>query len=181
VLATRASTRNHTEENTMSTGRINVTLDQPTIDQIMTVLGAIDALLPILIRLTADEKTRLVKPRAGAQEVMQTIVNLQREAGMPPDANDPMIADLSVYAGLTAVSDRMTDLLQRIDDTRLLAGSEGWNESLIRYGMLRQVQRKKPELKAGLDRIRPLITSRSNRPAPAPIEDEPGIPEEGDE
>lgn len=165
----------------MSTGRINVTLDQVAVDQILGLLSAIEALLPFLIRLTADEKTRLVKARAGAQEVMQTVVNLQREAGLPPDPSDPMVADLSVYTGLTIVSDRMSDLLQRIDDSRLMAGSEGWNESLIRYGMLRQMQRRKPELKAGLDRIRPLITSRSNRPAPAPIEDEPETPEGGNE
>ena len=165
----------------MSIGRINATLDQSTIDQILAALNAIETMLPFLIRLTADEKTRLVKPRAGAQEVMQTVASLQRDAGLPPDPSDPMLADHSVYAGLTIVSDRMSDLLQRIDDSRLMAGSEGWNESLIRYGMLRQMQRKKPELKAGLDRIRPLITSRSGRSAPAPIEDEPEAPEQDNE
>lgn len=160
----------------MSEGRIHAVLDAATVSECVALVAQLEERLSFLVRLTPGEKNRLVKPRPGAQEVMQGIAELQREAGMPPGADDPMLADSSVFAGLTTIGDRLASLQRRIDDTKLLAGSEGWNESLIRYGMLRQVQRRNPDLKDGLDRLRPLITSRSNRPAPGPVEEEPETP-----
>jgi hypothetical protein len=160
----------------MSEGRIHASLNTEVVNRCVGLLEALEAELAFLIRLTPAEKSRLVKPRAGAKEVMQGIAELQRDAGMPLDADDPMLADMGVFAGLTTIGDLVTSLQHRIEDTKLLAGSEGWNESLIRYGMLRHAQRRNPDLKAGLDRLRPLITSRSNRPAPGPIEDEPETP-----
>jgi hypothetical protein len=162
----------------MSNGRIHVTLDPTIVSACENLTAQMEQLLPFLLRLKPDEKNALVKPHPGAQEVMQTIADLQRSAGMPPDEDDPMLADLSVYAGLTTVIDCVSDLLKRLEDTRLQAGSEGWSESLIRYGILRQMERRRPELKAGLDRIRPLITSRSNRRAPGRSEDAPQDPTE---
>ena len=164
----------------MSQGRIDVTLDPGVVDEIMVSLAQINARLPFLLRLSASEKKRLVKPQAGAQEVIQTIIDLQRKAGLINGDDAALLADASVFAGLTKISDAMSDLLARINDTKLQAGSEGWNESLIRYGMLRQVERRNPEVKAGLDRLRPLISRRPARPAPAPI-DAPDAPVPGDD
>ncbi len=160
----------------MSEGRINVVFDATAVSECVELVTRLEERLSFLLRLTPAEKNRLVKPRPGAQEVMQGIAELQREAGMPPAADDPMLADMSLFVGLTTLGDRVSSLHRRIEDTKLLAGSEGWNESLIRYGMLRQVQRRNPDLKTGLDRLRPLITSRSNRPAPAPGDEEPETP-----
>jgi hypothetical protein len=161
----------------MSQGRIDVTLDPAVVEAIMAMLAQINEQLPFLLRLTASEKKRLAKPQAGAQEVIQTIVDLQRKAGLVNGDDAAVLADLSVFTGLTTISDTMSDLLRRINDTKLQAGSEGWNESLIRYGMLRQVERRNPEVKAGLDRLRPLITRRPTRPAPGPIDEpEPTLP-----
>lgn len=160
----------------MSNGRVHVTLDPSIVEACVRLTEQVRQLLPFLVRLEPDEKHRLVKPHPGAQEVLQTIADLQRSAGMPPDDDDPMLADLSVYTGLTTVIDCVSDLLKHLEDTRLQAGSEGWNESLIRYGILRQMERRRPELKTGLDRIRPLITSRSNRRAPGRTEDPPQDP-----
>jgi hypothetical protein len=160
----------------MSKGRIDATLTAEVVSQCLALLGQLDQQLPFLLRVKTSEKNRLPKPRAGGYAVMQTIVELQTEAGIPPAADDSMLADMSVYNGLTTIKDRLEALARRIEDTHLVAGSEAWNESLIRYGMLRQLERSKPELKVGLDRIQPLITSRSRRPAPAPVEDEPETP-----
>jgi hypothetical protein len=160
----------------MSKGRIDATLTAEVVSQCLALLGQVDQQLPFLLRLKTSEKNRLPKPRAGGYAVMQTIVDLQTEAGLPPAADDAMIANMSVYSGLTTIKDRLEALTRRIEDTHLQAGSEAWNESLIRYGMLRQLERSNPDLKVGLDRIRPLITSRSNRPAPAPVEDGPETP-----
>jgi hypothetical protein len=161
----------------MSRGRIDITLTTEAVDQCLSLLDQLEQQLPFLQLLNKSDRIRLVKPRAGAAEVMKTVTEVQIQAGMPPAANDPMVADMSVYVGLTTIGDRLASLTRRLEDTRMLAGSEAWSESLIRYGVLRQLQRSKPELKAGLDRIRPLITSRSNRPAPAPVEDAPETPE----
>ena len=154
----------------MSQGRIDVTLDPAVVEEIMASLAQINARLPFLLRLSASEKKHLVKPQAGAQEIIQSIIDLQRKANLINGDDTALQADLSVFVGLTTISDSMTDLLQRIDDTKLQAGSESWNESLIRYGMLRQVERRNPEVKAGLDRLRPLIVRRPNRKAPAPVD-----------
>ena len=160
----------------MNKGRIDAVLAEETVSQCVEMLEQIEQNLPMLLRLKTSEKNRLVKPRAGAEAVMQTIAAVQAQAGIPPAADDAMLADLSVYVGLTKIADRLSALSRLIEDTRMQAGSEGWNESLIRYGMLRQLERGNPDLKAGLDRVRPLITSRSNRPAPTPVEDAPGTP-----
>lgn len=163
----------------MSKGRIDVTLDPGVVDAIMALLAQINELLPFLLRLSNSEKKHLVKPQAGAEAVIQSIIDLQRKAGMISGDDGAVLADLSVFVGLNTVSDTMSDLLQRINDTKLQAGSESWNESLIRYGMLRHVERRNPEVKAGLDRLRPLISRRSTRPAPI-NEPEPTIPGDDD-
>ena len=160
----------------MSKGRIDVTLTPEDVNQCLELIRQIDRQLPFLLRLKTSEKTRLAKPRVAAQSVMQTIVELQTEAGMPPAADDAMLADMSVHSGLTLIKDRLAALSRRIEDTHLQAGSEAWSECLIRYGMLRQLERSKPELKAGLDRIQPLIATRPRRQAPKPGEDAPETP-----
>lgn len=164
----------------MSNGRIDATLAPTVVEEIMALLAQIQERLPFLLRLSSSEKKHLVKPQAGAQEVIQGIIDLQRKAELVSGDDAAVLADLSVFTGLNTISDAMSDLLRRIDDTKLQAGSEGWNESLIRYGMLRQVERRNPEVKAGLDRLRPLISRRPARPAPTPI-DEPVVTDPGDD
>ncbi len=88
----------------MSDGRIHVTLDPTIVSACESLAAQMELLLPFLVRLKPAEKNGLVRPHPGAQEVMQTIADLQRSAGMPPGDDDPMLADLSVYAGLTTVS-----------------------------------------------------------------------------
>lgn len=162
----------------MSEGRIDVVLDPAVVSECMELLAQLEERMPFLVRLQPAEKNALVKPHPGAEEVMQTIAQLQREVGMAPPGRDPMLADLSVYTGLTTIGDRFSSIGRRIDDTRMLAGSEGWNEGLIRYAMLRQLQRNRPELKTALDRIQPLITGRSSRKARGPADDVPQDPTE---
>ncbi len=61
-----------------------------------------------------------------------------------------MVADMSVYVGLTTINDRLSALARRVEDTQLQAGSEGWNESLIRLRhACASFERSKPELKTG--------------------------------
>jgi hypothetical protein len=157
-------------------GRIDVTMEPAVVDQIMGLIDQIEVLLPFLMLVKPSEKPRLVKPRAGMQEVVETIADLQRESGMVLVQEDPMLADLSVHTGLTTIGDRLSGLTLRIEDTKLVAGSECWSEGLVRYGMLRQLERGNPALKSRLDRVQRLIARRSSRPAPAPIEDAPELP-----
>jgi hypothetical protein len=162
----------------VSNGRIHVNLNPELVRVILELLDAIEQQLPFLQTLPPSEKKRLVKARAGAQEVLEGIADLQRAAGMPPGEDDPMLADLSVHRGLTQIGDRVSALAQRIDDTRFLAGSEGWTQGLVRYGMLRQLERTNPTLKTRLDRLQRLIAKNSGRTTP--VEDEPETPEPTD-
>jgi hypothetical protein len=64
----------------MSEGRIDVIREPTVLDQIVALLAQIER-LPSLLGLSSSEEERLAKPRAGAQEVIQTIIQLQRKAG----------------------------------------------------------------------------------------------------
>ncbi len=147
----------------MSNGRIHLTLNPELVSAVLVQFDVLDAMLSFLQLLTPSEKKRLVKPRPGTQEVLEGIADLQRDAGIPPGEDDPMLADLSVYRGLTQIGDRASALVQRIEDTRFLAGSEGWTQALIRYGMLRKLERSNPTLKGRLDRLQRLIARNAGR------------------
>lgn len=144
-------------------GKIDATLNSASLKEIIDLIQQIENKMPFLLMLSNAEKKRLAKPRVGTKQVAESVVEIQSEAGWAPAADDPMLADLSVYLGLTKVADRLSELQQKIDDTRLQAGSEAWKESLIRYGMLRQMARTRPTLTAKLDRIQPLIATRARR------------------
>jgi hypothetical protein len=159
----------------MSNGRIHVTLSPELVSAVLEQFDVVEAMLSFLQLLTPSEKKRLVKPRPGTQEVLEGIADLQRDAGIPPGEDDPMLADLSVHRGLTLIGDRASALVQRIEDTRFLAGSEGWTQGLIRYGMLRKLERTNPSLKTRLDRLQRLIARNAGRRTPG--EDGPESPE----
>lgn len=162
----------------MSIGRIHVTVGPEVVGETLERLRQIEESLSFLQHLKPKEKARLVKPRPATQEVLQGIAELQRDAGIPPAEGDPMLADLSVYSALTHIGDRVAVLARRIQDTRFLAGSEAWNQGLIRYGMLRQLQRDNPALKDRLDRLQRLIASQTGRTTP--VDDAPEAPEPDD-
>ena len=157
--------------------RIHVTLSQEVVDETLALVTQLEELLPFLQFLKPGEKRRLVKPRPGTQEVLEGIADLQVDAGLPLEDDDPMLADLSVYDGLTQIGDRLSVLNRRILDTRFLAGSEGWTQGLIRYGMLRQIERNNPGLKTRLDRLQRLIARNAGRTAPGEEPEEPEAPE----
>lgn len=159
----------------MSNGRIHVTLNPEIVSAVLEQFSLVEQLLSFLQLVTPAEKKRLVKPRPGTQEVLEGIADLQREAGIPPGEDDPMLADLTVYRGLTQIRDRASVLVQRIEDTRFLAGSEGWSQALIRYGMLRKLERSNPTLKSRLDRLQRLIARNAGRTGEG--EGEPEAPE----
>lgn len=161
-------------------GRIHITLDEATIAEVLALVAQIKAKLPFLIRLASDEKQGMAKARAGSEEVADKVLGLQEEAGMPVAPDDPLVADLSVYRGLTQIGDEISDVQTLIEDTKFLAGSEAWSESLIRYGMLRQKARSKPQLLDKVNRLRPLIAPRRAR-KPAPPETTPETPEDTEE
>ncbi len=64
----------------MSKGRIDVIFEPTVLDQIAALLAQIER-LPLLLGLSNSEEKRLARPRAGAQEVIQAIIDMQRRAG----------------------------------------------------------------------------------------------------
>jgi hypothetical protein len=64
----------------MSEGRVDVIFEPTVLDRIAALLAQIER-LPLLLGLSSSEEKRLAKPRAGAQEVIQVILDMQRKAG----------------------------------------------------------------------------------------------------
>jgi hypothetical protein len=71
------------ERDIMSNGRIEVIREPTVLDQIAALLAQIER-LPLHLGLSSSEEKRLARPRAGAQEVIQAIIVLQRTAGRIP-------------------------------------------------------------------------------------------------
>lgn len=152
-------------------GRIDINLESATVDEVLELLEQVLVKLWFLLRLDRQEKKRLPKPRAGSDHVADEVLELQVEAGVPVPADDPLVADLSVARGLSRIEDVMSDIMARIEDTRYLAASEAWSECLVRYGMLRQLARSKPQLRDRLKRLQPLVSYRRKRRAAPPAPD----------
>ncbi len=153
-------------------GRIDTVLEPEAVAAVLDLLDQLERALPFMLVLSKEEKQHLAKPRAGTKQVAESVAEIQAEAGMPVAADDPMLADLGVYLGLTTIADRLAEVQQKVDDTRMQAGAEAWKEGLIRYGMLRQMARSKSELTPKLDRIQPLI----KRPARRTRDEQPAEP-----
>lgn len=148
----------------MSNGMIDIDLTDETVTEVMSLIDQIEAKLPFLKKLEVN-KNQLVTPHPTTPQVAEGVVEVQQAAGYAPPDPDPMTNDLSVYRGLSKLEDRLVPLLGKIRDIRYLGGSECWNEALVRYGVLRQMARSKPDLEPMLDRLRPLISSRHRRAA----------------
>ncbi|WP_068818206.1 hypothetical protein [Phormidesmis priestleyi] len=130
---------------------ISAKLSSTDLDEIKAALSTIEAKLPFLIHLTAEERRKLFKM---GNKSLSFVSNSLTAAQSNPDilpasfALDEFALDYQLAASLTEVHLRLQQLTEKVDDTLMAVSSEAMNSSLTVYDYVKTAAKKTPGLKA---------------------------------
>lgn len=143
----------------MPANRISAVLEQTNIDAVNTAISSINTSLPFLVDLSADEKKAL--PKFGDKSV--AFVNKANElvshtADFLPRSFDvdEFKKDVELYSKLYSVLQPLRMLMDRLEDTYQLVGSEAYSAALVVY---QQAKLNKDDL----DGLEPIIDDMAKR------------------
>ncbi len=143
----------------MPANRISAVLEQTNIDAVNTAISSINTSLPFLVDLSADEKKSL--PKFGDKSV--AFVNKANElvshtADFLPRSFDvdEFKKDVELYSKLYSVLQPLRMLMDRLEDTYQLVGSEAYSAALVVY---QQAKLNKDDL----DGLEPIIDDMAKR------------------
>ena len=116
--------------------RVNTTATAAQITAVKAAFQTILTNLPFLVGLTADERKSLnaidVNNKAFAEDALNAAVN--NATLVPGYISVPnMQSDLTLFAQMDEIAGLANQLCERIDDTKMLAGSEAYNTALSLY------------------------------------------------
>lgn len=123
----------------LSNNRINTTATAAQLTAVRTALQTISTNLPFLIGLTIDERIALpainVNNKAFTEDAINAAVN--NATLIPSYVNvTNMQNDLSLFTQLDELILLIKQLLERLEDTQLLAGSEAYISALAVYKLI---------------------------------------------
>lgn len=116
--------------------RVNTTATAAQVTAVKAAFQTILTNLPFLVGLTADERKSLnaidVNNKAFAEDALNAAVN--NATLVPGYISVPnMQSDLTLFAQMDEISGLANQLCERIEDTKMLAGSEAYNTALSLY------------------------------------------------
>lgn len=156
----------------LTNNRLNVTATPAQVTAVKTALQTILTNLPFLIGLTTDERTVLpaidVNNKVFTEDAITAGVN--NTAMLPAFISVPnMQTDMTLFSQLDEIIILMKQLLEKLEDTQLLAGSEAYSSALMLYKMFGSAA------DAGISgadaivtQLRARFTSQGNTPAKPP-------------
>lgn len=103
---------------------------------VKTALQTINSNMPFLVGLTADERMALPKINVSNKAFTEdALTAAENNAAMLPTYLNPanIRADLTLYTQLDELLGLVRQLLERMEDTQMLAGSEAYVSSLTAY------------------------------------------------
>lgn len=116
--------------------RVNVTATPAQVTAVKTAFQTILANLPFLVGLTADERKSLqtidVANKAFTEDAINAAIN---NATLVPGyvSVTGMQNDLALFVQLDEISGLASQLCERVEDTKMLAGSEAYQAALTLY------------------------------------------------
>ncbi|EDP95695.1 hypothetical protein U8527_06600 [Kordia algicida OT-1] len=122
----------------ISNNRLSITLTEETITEIKTKIEELSTLMPFLIGLTPSERMSLPKiSRSNKLFVDDAITSMENTPEVLPSYLNPLEVkkDYVLYQQLSTLSLLVDELAEKINDTRILAGSEAYASSLMAYRM----------------------------------------------
>ncbi len=123
-------------KNNMPTNRVSATLSTTDLLDITNAITTINSKLPFLITLTYDERKSL--PKLGDKTLAFVTKSLEL-ANQRPDILPGNLSvaefgkDVTLYTQLYSVIQSLTLLMEKLEDTQVIAGSEAYSAALIVY------------------------------------------------
>lgn len=120
----------------MQTNRISATLSQQDCAQIMSNINRIKEMMPFLITLTSQEFRDLLKMGDKSRTFVAKALEIvtQNPDIMPRGFDiDEFRRDMDLFQALESFRSALTQLLQMIESTQTLVGSDAYISSLIVY------------------------------------------------
>ena len=120
----------------LTNNRLNITATAEQITAVKTAIQTISTNLPFLIGLTAAERTALpaidVNNKAFAEDAIHAGAN---NASLIPSyvSVEDMQNDMLLFNQLEEIAGLIKQLLEKVEDTKLLAGSEAYVSALALY------------------------------------------------
>jgi hypothetical protein len=133
--------------------RINTTLTDESLAEIRQLFADLRGKMSFLIDLSEDERQALFKMGAKSQEFVRTAANVaEQNLDILPRKFDPaeLRSDVTLYDQLAALLPEARKLVELMDDTLMLVGSEAMAGALVVYGAT-QLHGKGEALDSSLD------------------------------
>ncbi|MGD8779698.1 MAG: hypothetical protein PVH88_12135 [Ignavibacteria bacterium] len=120
----------------MSKNIVSAALEQTDLDEILTSLSSIETKLSFLVDLSIDEKRQLAKfGDKSVAFVNKALELVNRTDEFLPRSFDveEFRKDAELYNKLYSILQPMRMLLEKLEDTQTLAGSEAYSSALLVY------------------------------------------------
>jgi hypothetical protein len=120
----------------LSNNRVNVTATPAQVTAVKTAFQTIMTNLPFLVGLTADERKSLQTIDVGNKAFTEDAINaaVNNAAFVPSYVSVAgMQNDLTLFTQLDEISGLANQLCERLEDTKMLAGSEAYQGALTLY------------------------------------------------
>jgi hypothetical protein len=124
---------------TTQSNRVSVTLTDQQLSDVRTAFKTITGLMPFLTGLTPEERQAIPKINDSNKTFTEdAIVSAVNNADLLPGyfSSAEMQNDLTLYKQLDEFSLLASQLSEKIDDTRMIAGSEAYINALTMYRLM---------------------------------------------
>ena len=122
----------------LQSNRISAELSNELLEQTLDQIQSISNALPFLLGLNKKERMTLPKINRGNKFFVQDAIQVvDEDKGLLPAyiKMEELSKDYELYQKLDQIQVAMEELYRKIEDTKMLAGSEAYSTSLIVYKM----------------------------------------------
>jgi len=136
IVSKYSLTKNKQKMSNLNNNRINTTLTAEQISGVKTAIQSIHSQLPMLTGLTVEERVNLPKINVANKAFTEDAINaITNNAEMLPSflKIEHMQTDLKLFTQIDELTGLVRQLLEKLEDTQMLAGSEAYVSALTGY------------------------------------------------
>lgn len=153
--------------------RISIEIPAADLVAVKTALQQVQTILaPYVIALTPDQRRTLPKMSDGTEPFVAKVVEYAEDDPqfLPPFVNkEEFVKDWNAVSGLLPLLRMCTQIVDTLNDTAMLAGSEAYVSALSYYNSVKQAAKVNvPDAKAIYEDLRKRFEGQGRRQQPAP-------------